>query len=128
MKDKILESEKTAREHLVEMFCERLRHGMARMANSGNNEDRDLILYRVRTISCDGGRQGKTWSEKFFFSLREAEDYQKKLLRESDERNPKYPFKKEVENIDGIYGYCNWQFGTMIAVDKIFVKNIQETS
>lgn len=79
-------------------------------------------IYRVRTISCDGGRLGRTWAENFFFDRIDAEDYLKKLIRESDERNPRYLYKSESENVDGLVGFCNWQFGIMIALDYISVK------
>ena len=79
-------------------------------------------IYRVRTISCDGGRRGRTWTESFFFEQTDAEDYLEKLIRESDERNPKYPYKSEPENVDDLVGFCNWQFGDMVVLDYISVK------
>jgi hypothetical protein len=41
------------------------------------------------------------------------------LIAESDARNPKYPFKKDLECVDGVRGYCNWQFGIMLTVDAV---------
>lgn len=92
------------------------------MANAGNNENREVVAYRVRKFSCDGGRQGKTWDEKFFLSPVDAQKYLKDEIAANDERNPKYPFKKESEDIDGIRSYCNWQFMIAIALDEILLK------
>jgi hypothetical protein len=83
---------------------------------------RTILLTRVRTLSCDGRRIGKTRNEEFFFDVDDAMDHQKKLIQDSDEKNPAHTFKEEIEAIDGIFGFCNWQFGIMIAVDRIEVK------
>lgn len=86
------------------------------------NADRNFTLYRVRSISCDGGVIGRTWNEDFFFNEEDANHRLRTLISENDNRNPKYPFKTLPEIIDGISGYCNWQFTTMLTVDKVEIK------
>ena len=81
-----------------------------------------MKIYRVRELSCDGGRIGRVWLEKFFMDPHAALKYLQDYIVDSDRRNPKYPFKKEPEEIDGVYGYCNWQFGTMISTDMVRVQ------
>lgn len=77
-------------------------------------------IYRVRELSCDGGHLGKTWEETFFFDVEDAESHLKKLIKKSNEQNPQYPYVPQA--IDGLRGFCNWQFGIMIALDYISVK------
>ena len=78
-----------------------------------------IVIWRVRTLSCDGGRIGRSWSEEFFTKEEDARERLADLVSESDERNPRYPFKAELETIDSTEGFCNWQFGTMLAVDSV---------
>lgn len=79
--------------------------------------DNRIIIWRVRQLSCDGGQIGKSWEEKFFMNRETAEDFMQKRINQNNERNPQYLFKDTLENIEGIVGRCNWQFGSMIALD-----------
>lgn len=78
-------------------------------------------FYRVRVIDIDGGGVGKVYSEHFRETIGQATELERITIARSDERNPKYPFDTEVRMVDGVYGYCNGQFGIMVAVDRIFV-------
>ncbi len=80
-----------------------------------------MICHRVRTLDCDGRKIGKVWAEEFYGKLIDAEILQSKIIEKSDSRNPKYPFEKDIEGIEGIYGYCNWQFGIMVTVDRFVI-------
>jgi hypothetical protein len=80
-----------------------------------------MFIARVREVNCDGNKQGRTWSERFFKSLDKAEGYQNQLIDESNKKNPRNMFNKEIECVDSLYGYCNWQYGIMITIDKVFV-------
>lgn len=80
-----------------------------------------MKIYRVRVISCDGGKPGREWQVFLFLNLVDASRKLHELIDESDKRNPKYPFEKTPENLDKISGYCNWQFGTMITLDSLEV-------
>lgn len=91
---------------------------------------KDLLpIWRVRKIACDGRRLGKTWQENFFSNADDAEQFLRDTIAASDERNPKYPYEKNVEGIENVWGYCNWQFGLMVTLDKFWVnqKKIQAT-
>lgn len=78
-----------------------------------------IVIWRVRQISCDGGQLGREWSAEFFLDECRASNHLKELLAESDRRNPKYPFEKDQEELDGVRGYCNWQFGIMLTMDAV---------
>lgn len=80
-----------------------------------------MILFRVRCLSCDGGHTGRVWSEKFFTDPDKALAQLQNQIAKSDKQNPKYPYKVQQESIDNVFGYCNWQFGTMIAMDSVKV-------
>lgn len=81
-----------------------------------------MVIWRVRCLSCDGGHVGRVWSEKFFFDSPAAIECQQNLISTSNDRNPKYLYKTEQESIDNVFGYCNWQFGTMIVLDSVKVQ------
>ena len=80
-----------------------------------------MVIWRVKTASCDGGRLGRVWGEHFYFTQEQAVNHMMRVIRESNERNPRYLFKTEPETIDGVTGYCNWQFGIMTAVNSVTV-------
>lgn len=82
-----------------------------------------MVIWRCRVVSCDGGRIGKVWSEKFFFLPESADAYTKEIIELSNKKNPKYQYDKDQKEIDGIYGYCNWQFMVMVVVDSCEVRN-----
>lgn len=79
------------------------------------------LAWRVRRLSCDGGSIGKTFEEEHYATKELAEQRQRELIQASDERNPKYKFCTEPVMIDRVTGFCNWQFGVMIAVDSVDV-------
>ena len=79
-------------------------------------------IWRVRRIDCDGRLPGRVWSSEYFADEQEAVQRLKELIAESDERNPRYPFETQEEDIDGIRGYCNWQFGIMLTLDSAEVQ------
>lgn len=81
----------------------------------------DMIIWRVRYISCDGGRIGNE-SMEFFFQKEMAEKRMQELIEQSNKRNPKYLFETKTTSLDGVVGYCNWQFMNMLAVDSVKVK------
>lgn len=80
-----------------------------------------MTIWRVRLISCDGGQPGREWKAKFFRHKKDAKNCLFKEIAESDRRNPKYLFKTTEEMVDGVVGYCNWQFGGMLTMDAVEV-------
>lgn len=80
-----------------------------------------LLVWRVRTIDCDGGKLGHVWAETFFRAEESATNHLKKVIEEKNLKNPKYPYKADSEVIDGVSGFCNWQFSTMVAMDSFEV-------
>ncbi len=83
-------------------------------------------FWRVRLLSCDGGRT-RTWREKFFENEEDALQYQKDTIKDSDEKNPDHPYSKTPETVDEITGYCNRQFGLMCSLDKISIDSDKDT-
>ncbi|TWU51484.1 hypothetical protein Poly59_30760 [Rubripirellula reticaptiva] len=81
-----------------------------------------LVIWRVRLVSCDGMRQGREWSAEFFTSKESAERRLQESIDESDRRNPKYLFESQQEDVDGLRGNCNWQFGEMLVMDAVEAK------
>jgi hypothetical protein len=81
-----------------------------------------MVIWRVRRLSCDGGHIGRTWSEIFFTNPDKALTQLRNQISKSDKQNPKYPYKTQPESVENVIGYCNWQFGTMIALDSIKVQ------
>jgi len=94
------------------------------ITENGQSSDspRRVTVWRVRTLSCDGGLPGREWSAEFFMDRRVAESRIRELIAQSDERNPNYPFREQQEDLDGVVGFCNWQFGTMLTLDAVEVK------
>jgi hypothetical protein len=78
-------------------------------------------IWRVRKVSFDGAQIGREWKSAFFLNEAKALDYMRQLIEESNKSNPKYPFETEQEDLDGVRGYCNWQFGSMITMDSVRV-------
>lgn len=88
--------------------------------NQGDTAPVDrLVIWRVRKISCDGGQPGREWLSEFFLDKGKASNRLMELIAESDRRNPKYPFRSDHEELDGVRGYCNWQFGVMLTMDSV---------
>ena len=85
-------------------------------------EMKPIIAWRVRVISCDGGLPGRAWVERFFLRKDAADKRMLEIIEDSNIRNPKYPYGAHEENLEGIVGYCNWQFGIMVTVDSIEIK------
>jgi len=83
---------------------------------------KSIVIWRVRSLSCDGGSIGRTWSEIFFQDADEALAQLQNQIAKSDKQNPKYPYKTQQESIDNVFGYCNWQFGNMMALDSVKVQ------
>ena len=79
------------------------------------------VVWRVRTLSCSGGFPGREWSAEFFLDQDRAAERLQALIAQSDQANPDAPFRKELETLDGVSGYCNWRFGTMLAMDSVSV-------
>jgi hypothetical protein len=79
----------------------------------------DVVIWRVRRISCHGGQLGREWSSEFFLDECKASHRLMELVAESNKRNPRYPFKTDQEELDGVRGYCNWQFGIMLTMDAV---------
>lgn len=73
-------------------------------------------------VSCDGFQLGREWLSEFFLDERRASSRLMELIAESDRKNPKYPFEKKQREIDGVRGYCNWQFGIMFTMDAVAVE------
>lgn len=80
------------------------------------------MIWRVKIVACDGNQLGKVWQEWFFNSKELAEIFLKdKIKTENNEelkRNRNFAlYKKDL--VEGISGYCNWQYGTMLLLDEI---------
>lgn len=80
-----------------------------------------MTIYRVRKISCDGNRLGRVWSEEFFYVELVAANRLTELIIDSDKQNPKYPFSTTAVSVEGVVGFCNWQFGIMVVKDSVEV-------
>jgi hypothetical protein len=80
-----------------------------------------MVIWRVQKASCDGGRLGRVWGEYFYFTQEQAVNHMMRAIRKRNESNPKYLFETEPETINGVTGYCNWQFSVMIAVNSVTV-------
>jgi len=81
-------------------------------------------LGRLRLLSCDGNRIGKTWEEHFYADLNTATTAMYTAVDKRNEneqkRNRLFALYKPdcVENVEG---YCDWQYGLMLAVDQITI-------
>lgn len=80
-------------------------------------------VFRLREISCDGAKPGCEHRSAYFFTKKLAEDTLHNWICQYNTRNPKYKFNTKLETLDGVTGYCNWQFGIMITLDTVEVKN-----
>lgn len=89
------------------------------LARSDTHKPAKQTIWRVRLLDCDGRRIGRTWREDFFHSEDEALQQQKELIADSNRRHPSHPYEMQMERVDSISGYCNWQFGVMTTVDVI---------
>jgi len=81
-----------------------------------------MIIWRCRTLSCDGGMIGKTWSEFFYRDRDSADRKMDQIILNYNIRNPKRLFKDTEEMIDKVAGRCNWNFGIMVTVDCVNIE------
>jgi len=92
------------------------------MTSSQPQKTEPLVIWRVRSLSCDGGHIGKEWAAWFFQEKTAAESRLRQRIDSSNQRNPKYPFNEKPVAIDGVVGFCNWQFGLMLTMDGVEVE------
>jgi len=115
------------REHLIRFLKE---HGMPLGELEESTETpsppepptSNLVIWRVRQISCDGGQPGREWLSKFFTDETKAAALLSEWIFESNKRNPKYLFREEQEVVGGVRGYRNWKFGIMLTMDAVEVE------
>ena len=84
-----------------------------------------MTVHRVRVIDVDGNNIGKTWNEWFFSEKKDAELYLKNKVNQCNENETargRVTVQYLPDTVDGIQGYCCWQYGTMICYDYITVK------
>lgn len=86
---------------------------------SSKIQSNHTTIWRIRKVSCDGGKLGKEWATEFFTDMNMAENRLMEWVAEHNNRNPQYKFKTELEEIDGVRGFCNWQFGIMLAIENV---------
>ena len=67
------------------------------------------------------GNRVESGRQSFFLDERKASKRLMELIAEKNRRNPKYPFNACQEELDGVRGYCNWQFGIMLTIDSVKV-------
>ena len=89
-----------------------------------------MQIHRVRLLSIDGCRIGRTWSESFFETEVSALRYISTRLQEHNyrEMSRNIPDKmsrlydEEQSTIDGITGFACWQYGRMWVIDSVRVE------
>lgn len=86
------------------------------------DENKSIVIWRVRILSCDGGRIGRSWSDEFFLKEDSAKMKMNQLIRDSDERNPQHLFKTSQETIENTVGICNRHLGIMLVVDSVLAR------
>jgi len=69
-------------------------------------------LWRFRTISIDGGKIGKTWTEKFYRDKKKCEAFVALSIE-----NSKGEFKEDT--VEDLTGMCDWRYGIMHIVDEV---------
>ena len=83
-----------------------------------------MTLWRCKRLSCDGGRLGKVWQEWFFLSEGEAKNklYQEVSDRNTVELDRGSKCRWKPDTVEGVEGYCNWQYGSMLICDRVEVE------
>lgn len=85
-----------------------------------------FTVWRIKLVSCDGARIGKTWKEWFFLSEPVALEYLKNKIEEENKnelrRNRNFALYQK-DFVETICGWCNWQYGTMYILDSFEVKS-----
>lgn len=85
-----------------------------------------LKVWRLRELSCDGGRIGRTWSESFFTNKDKADERLAAMVAEKNtqEKSRGRDFAMYMSRVvDGTVGWCSWQYGIMIAIDSFEVES-----
>ncbi len=97
-------------------------------------------IWRVKSVSCDGGKLGAVSWEKFYSQEIFAQDKIRELVkiandrelsrtetnilaeREDAERHGRTWWRLYTEDtVEGIKGYCNWAYTNMYILDEIEV-------
>jgi hypothetical protein len=84
-----------------------------------------LKIWRVRRVSCDGGYIGKVWGESFCLNKDAAEAKLSEMLSTEnaleEARGRTFAMYKPA-TVDGIVGWCSWQYGMMLTIDSFEVQ------
>lgn len=98
-------------------------------------------IWRVRCVSIEGGDAiGRTWGEWFYVDEAVARCYLDTTVKQLNDRElsrtEEFCLRERewaAENgrpwgrlfvrdcVDGVHGWCNWQYGTMYVLDEIIV-------
>lgn len=99
-------------------------------------------MWRVKSVSCDGGKIGKTDEEWFFTSEEKASLFLKNKVEElnnaslnrtdissleerkrCEQENKKWFRLYFEDTVEDQVGYCNWAYSNMLVLDEVTIED-----